>query len=147
VGTRWPTDGTTLWLDEVAADEVTQSWGTLQRKQSVWEKPLIVAGRKFERGLGTHANSRIVYDLTGGRFKTFRALVGRDEHAQDGQIAFEVWLDDKRVFASGPMQKTTAAQKVEVDVSAGQVLELRTLDGGDGISGDHGDWVDSQLVR
>jgi beta-galactosidase len=146
-GNRWPASVSAVWLDESSPDECTQNWGTLQTKQSVWEKPMTVAGRKFDRGLGTHANGRIMYELDGGQWKTFRAVIGRDEHAGDGRIVFEVWLDGKRLFESGPMTKESAAQPVELDVSGGKILELRTHDGGDGISGDHGNWADAQLVR
>jgi len=144
----WPkADAETVWLDELPPDDATQGWGKLQTNQSVWEKPMIIAGRKFARGLGTHAESRIVYDLSGGKFKSFRCLVGRDEHAQDGAIAFQVKLDGKVVFDSGPMNKASAAKAIEVDVSGGTTLELLTLDGGDGIGGDHGNWAEAQLVR
>jgi len=91
--------------------------------------------------------SPIVYDLRGGNFKTFRCQVGRDEHAQDGRMSFEVWLDGKKVFDSGPMTKVSTAKQVEVAVQGAGVLELRSLDGGDGIAGDHADWADAQLLR
>jgi len=147
-GSRWPRDDRrVVHLDEATPDESTQQWGTLQRNQSVWRKPMIVAGRKFARGLGTHANGRLAYDLSGGRFKTFRCQVGRDEHAGDGRIVFHVWLDGRKAFDSGPMTKTVAAKPVEVDVSGAKSLELRTLDGGDGISGDHGNWAEARLER
>lgn len=144
----WPkADAPSVWLDELPPDDVTLGWGKLQTNQSVWEKPMTIAGRKFARGLGTHAPSRIVYDLAGGKFKTFRCLVGRDEHAMDGTLAFQVKLDGKVVFESGPMTKATAAKQVEVDVSKATTLELITLDGGDGVGGDHGDWAEAQLLR
>ena len=144
----WPkADAPSVWLDGLPPDDVTLGWGKLQTNQSVWEKPMTIAGKKFARGLGTHADSRIVYDLAGGKFRTFRCLVGRDEHAQDGAIVFQVKLDGKGVFDSGPMAKASAAKQVEVDISAGTTLELLTLDGGDGISGDHGDWAEAQLLR
>ncbi|HUT37514.1 MAG TPA: NPCBM/NEW2 domain-containing protein [Planctomycetota bacterium] len=144
----WPkADAPSVWLDELPPDDATLGWGKLQTNQSVWEKPMTVAGRKFARGLGTHAESRIVYDLSGGKFKSFRCLVGRDEHAQDGAIVFQVKLDGRKLFDSGPMTKATAAKAVEVAVSGGTTLELLTLDGGDGIGGDHGDWAEAQLLR
>jgi len=147
-GTRWPTlDQSAVDLANVAPDEAKQEWGSLQQNQSVWEKPMVVAGRKFTRGLGTHANSRIVYDLTGGKFRRFRCLVGRDEHAMEGKVVFQVWLDGKKAFDSGPMGKTTPAKPVDIDVRGADILELRTLDGGDGIGGDHGNWADAELVR
>jgi len=144
----WPKgDGAVVWLDEVPPDHATLGWGRLQRNKSVWGKPMIVAGRKFARGLGTHANSRIVYDLSGGKFRTFRCLVGRDQHAQDGRIVFQVRLDGKKVFDSGAMTRASAAKRIEIDISAGRALELLTLDGGDGIAGDHGNWAEAQLTR
>lgn len=147
-GQRWPkADQTQVRLETVEPDECEQQWGTLVKNQSVWEKEMIVAGRKFTRGLGTHADSRLAYDLVGGGFKKFRCLVGRDEHAGDGRVEFEVWLDGKRAFASGPMTKSSPAKPVEIDVAGAALLELRTLDGGDGISGDHGDWAEPELVR
>ena len=45
------------------------------------------------------------------------------------------------------MTKTTLAKPIEVNVAGGNVLELRSLDGGDGISGDHANWADAQLMR
>lgn len=147
-GHRWPkTDQPVVHLDEVAPDEVAQDWGKLQRNRSVWQKPMTIAGKKFARGLGTHANGRLVFDLAGGGFKAFRCQVGRDEHADDGRVEFEVWLDGKRVFQSGPMTRATPAKPVEVDVQGAAVLELRSLDGGDGISGDHANWGEAQLLR
>ncbi|MCR4411838.1 MAG: NPCBM/NEW2 domain-containing protein [Thermoguttaceae bacterium] len=147
-GSRWPKqDQAVVYLDEIAPDEATQDWGTLQTNRSVWEKPMIVAGAKFARGLGAHANARLVYDLAGGRFKTFRCRVGRDEHAQDGVVAFQVLVDGKKVFDSGPMTKATPARPVEVNVAGAQTLELLSLDGGDGITGDHADWAEAQLIR
>ena len=148
VARRWPKLGPAgVYLDRVAPDETSQGWGKLQRNQSVWEKPMVVAGRTFDRGLGTHANSHIVYDLAGGKFRTFRCLVGRDAHGQDGRIVFQVKVDGKKVFDSGPMTKATAAKAVEANLAGAAELELICLDGGDGISGDHGNWADAQLLH
>jgi hypothetical protein len=147
LGTRWTQNQPAISLDEVAPDESSQDWGKVQKNQSVWQKPMIVAGRKFARGLGTHANGRLVYDLTGGKFQRFHCFVGRDEHAGDGRIVFEVHVDGKKVFDSGPMTRATAAKEVDVSLTGAKALELRTLDGGDGISGDHGNWAEPQLIR
>jgi hypothetical protein len=148
LGSRWgQADQGNVWLETVAPDEVTQEWGSLQTGRSVWEKEMTIAGRTFTHGLGTHANGRLVFDLEGGRFRGFRCLVGRDEHAQDGRIVFRVVADGRTVFESGSMTRGTAAQSVEVDLAGAKVLELTTSDGGDGISGDHGNWADAELVR
>ena len=36
---------------------------------------------------------------------------------------------------------------VAVDLTGAAVLELRTLSGGDGVDGDHGNWAEARLVR
>jgi len=148
LGPRWPgADRPIVYLDEVTADEFSQDYGKLERNRSVWEKPMIVAGKAFARGIGSHANGRISYELAGGNFKTFRCQVGRDEHAGDGLVIFQVWVDGKKVFDSGPMSKATPAKPVEINLQGAALLELRALDGGDSISGDHANWADAQLVR
>jgi hypothetical protein len=145
---RWP-EGPfqKVWLDEVSPDEVAQDYGQLEVNRSVWHKDMVIAGGKFTRGLGTHANGRLVYRIGGQGFKKFKARVGRDEHAGDGRIIFQVWLDGRKLFDSGAMTKTTAAKSVDVDVTGGKTLELRALDGGDGLSGDHANWAEAQLQK
>lgn len=148
LGARWArTDQPVVYLDELAPDEVSQDYGTLQTNRSVWQKPMRIAGQEFTRGLGAHANGRIVYDLTGGNFKTFRCQVGRDEQAGDGRVIFQVWVDGNMAFDSGPMTRTTPAKTLELDLRAARVLELRALDGGDGIAGDHANWAEARLFR
>jgi len=146
-GHRWPKEKPIVWLDQCVPDESSQEYGKVEINRSVWEKPMIVAGRKFARGLGAHANGRILYELSGAAFKTFRSWVGRDEHAGDGIVVFQVWVDGQKRFDSGPMTKATPARPVEVKVAGAATLELRALDGGDGISGDHANWAEAQLAR
>lgn len=145
---RWPdAKRRSVRLDELLPDEESQDWGQVESNRSVGRKPLVIAGTQFARGIGTHANGRVAYDLTGGGFRIFRCRVGRDEQAADGTIVFQVWLDGKQVFDSGPMTRHSPPKTVEITIEGARLLELRTLDGGDGIAGDHGDWVEAELVR
>ena len=61
----------------VAADSVQQGWGDLHKDSSVLGKPLQIGDRKFARGLGTHANSELVYHLD-RPCERFEAWVGVD---------------------------------------------------------------------
>ena len=60
------------FLDALEPVAVTQGWGTLQRNCSVWGKPLLIGGKRFARGLGTHAPSKIVYALN-RQYRRFEA--------------------------------------------------------------------------
>ncbi len=53
-------------------------WGTAQMNASVSGGKLMVDGRVYEKGIGTHANSVIEFDIPAG-FITFKAMAGIDE--------------------------------------------------------------------
>ena len=56
----------TVWLDSLDLSSMKQGWGTPQINRSIREQPLSVGGQKFERGVGTHANSTYRLTLNGG---------------------------------------------------------------------------------
>ena len=69
-----------LWLDEVYKDSCfVQDWGIPQINQSVVWTPLTVNGVVYERGIGAHSISRMLYDL-GGKAVSVSGLVGADDN-------------------------------------------------------------------
>lgn len=134
-----------IYLDALDPVSVTQGYGTLQKNRSVWEKPMVIAGASYIRGLGTHAPSRIVYNLD-GQYKRFQAYAGADA-ATGPTITFEVWVDGQKKWESGLMTRETPAKQVDVDVSGAKELALIVGDGGNGIGADHADWADAKLLR
>ena len=108
---------------------------------------LTLNGTTYQRGLGVHAGSSITYDLS-GRYRRFNAAVGLDdEETKEGSVVFEVWVDGRRVYASGTMTPTTATANVSVDLTGARELKLVVTDAGDGHHHDHADWADARLVR
>lgn len=70
--------------------EAAQGHGTLAVDRNLTGRPLAIGERTFERGLGTHAASRIVYRLD-GRFERFEAWVGLDAlTGKNGSVRFQV---------------------------------------------------------
>jgi len=57
---------------------MTSGWGKPEIDKSVQNQPMSIAGQKFDRGVGTHANSIMYIDLKGGS-KRFSAYVGVDD--------------------------------------------------------------------
>ncbi len=134
-----------FYLDTLNPSFVSQQWGTLQRNVSVTGAPLTIGGRVFARGLGTHANSKIIFDLD-GEYRRFKAWAGADQ-ATTPSITMEVKVDGKTVWKSGLLTRSSAAQRVEVDIAGAKHLELLVGDGGNGIDGDHADWADAMLMK
>ena len=56
----------TVWLSSLDLSPIIQGWGQPQADKAVTGKPLSVGGQKFDRGVGTHANSLIRLALKGG---------------------------------------------------------------------------------
>ncbi|MHB8524217.1 MAG: NPCBM/NEW2 domain-containing protein [Limisphaerales bacterium] len=133
-------------LDPVSAQ---QGWGSLAVDRSVWGKPMQIGDRRFATGLGTHANSELVYDLEQS-FERFEAWVGVDaammQHPE-ASVVFKVVADGREVFNSGVMRVDSPARRVSLAVKDVSELKLVVTDAGDGINADHADWAEAMLLE
>ncbi len=110
------------------------------------EKPLTLAGRAFEHGVGTHAASALWIDLSGGTSR-FQATVGVDDAAAGpGSVQFLIVGDGRRLFESRLVRFSDPPLAVDLDLRGIKLLVLQVEDGGDGISFDHADWADARFV-
>ena len=134
-----------VFLDTIEPVSVKQGFGELKKNRSVWDKDIMVGGQHFRRGLGTHANSEIVYTLD-GKYRSFQAMAGPDM-ATNGSMGFAVFVDGQKRWESGRMVRGDAAKRVEVDLTGAKELRLMVDDGGDSIGGDHADWADARLLK
>jgi len=139
-------------LGSLRQESSSQGWGTLGINKSVSGTPLSVGGQKFESGLGTHAQSEIVYDVEDLSVKAFTARVGVDDAPKDhpsvknASIVFQVFVDGEKKFDSGVMRIGDQAKPVNVDLTGAKILKLVVTDAGDGFSCDHADWAEAVLV-
>ena len=136
----------TPWVKE-------QSYGTLQINKSVqssfggpnsWTR-LSDEYVFYRHGLGTHANSRLVYN-TNGLFKTFTADYGIDTEAgTKASAVFEIMGDNTLLFKSPVMGRFDLPKHISLNISGVKNLTLITNDAGDGNTDDHTDWLNPQL--
>ncbi|UNK21087.1 M60 family metallopeptidase [Paenibacillus sp. N3/727] len=135
------------YLSDIDWFSATTGWGTVQKDRSVDGNTLKLNDKTYTKGLGTHANSEIVYKLN-GQYTSFAALVGVDsEVGSVGTVEFQVVVDNQVVFSSGKMNKNTEAKEVNVNLSGKNELKLKVTDGEDGINSDHADWVNARLIK
>src|SRR5512138_3795939 len=136
----------TVWLDSLDLSKMRQGWGEPQVNRSIRETPLAIAGKKFERGVGTHANSTFLLELAGGT-DSFSASVGVDDAARGpGSVVFRVIADGKKRFDSGVMRTNMPAKAVNVDLRGVKLLLLQVTDAGDGIAFDHANWAEAKFT-
>jgi len=141
-----PSTAQTIWLDELDLTSMECGWSTPNANKSVEGNTLTVAGRKFERGVGTHAVSTFLLNLD-GKGKRFTAFVGLDEEVVEGKgsVQFFIIGDKKILWESGTMKRQDAPKKADVDLSGITLLGLLATDAGDWIDYDHADWCDAKL--
>jgi hypothetical protein len=108
--------------------------------------PLRIGGRQCDRGLGTHANSEIRYQLDNG-YARLEAEVGVDDEKNGaGTVVFQVFADGRKLFDSSTMRGKQAAKKIAIPLDGEEELTLIVTDAGDGITCDHADWANARLI-
>jgi len=133
---------------------INQGFGSLQINRNLassagWKSWSFLSVNHFfyKKGLATHANSKLAYDLK-GRFGRFTADYGVDSDAgSKASVIFSVVGDNRILFTSSVVKKADLPQRIDLPVKGIQTLELLVSDAGDGISDDHADWLNPTLYR
>ena len=130
----------------------SQQWGDFGLNRAAAKTggigfPLQVGEKTYAKGLGHHANGEITVDLR-GQYSSFAAMVGVQWQGGDrGRMVFQVSVDGKIAFDSGPMSDSDPPKEVNLSVEGARELRLIAADGGNGIGCDMADWIEARLVR
>ncbi|MFC1626907.1 NPCBM/NEW2 domain-containing protein, partial [Patescibacteria group bacterium] len=101
----------------------------------------------FKKGVGTHAYSRLTYDVN-GLFTWFTTDYGVDTEAgSQGSVQFQVWGDAKLLYESDVIGRYDIPRHADVDISGVDTLELVVTDSGNGNVDDHADWLNTKLWK
>ncbi|MCP5022095.1 MAG: hypothetical protein GY930_09980 [bacterium] len=88
-----------------------------------------------------------MYDLDGS-WDRFTGHVGMDDEVGDGGgILFRVYGDDKLLFESPEMDGSNIKQLMDLSIAGVKELRLVLLATGDDAQGNHGDWLDTNLIK
>ena len=132
-------------------------WGKPGINLSVQGKPLSIEGKRYEKGLGLHANAAVRCPIPANA-RRFVAVVGLDDAMRRDErpsVVFEVYGDVKEMgeepvlLAQSPVISPTTIRAWCFDVELNtryKELRLVVTDAGDGIAADHADWVDAGFV-
>ena len=111
-----------------------QGFGSLQWGRSIMPGPLRLAGKEYDAGLGTHADSELVV-RSSAPIRRFSAVAGIDDNAltrvNDIRMAFSVEAGGKKVWSAGPLKVSDAPARVEVALDGARefVLKVREVNG------------------
>jgi nitrous oxidase accessory protein NosD len=140
---------TTTYVSDLTATSATTGWGTIQKDASIAGNAITLGGATYAKGIGTHADSTITYNLAGG-YKTFLSDVGVDDEVNGkgtAHVVFQVYGDGVLLFDSGTVTNGTAPISLSIDVTGVQTL---TLVAKAAVAGDidyaHADWAGARLL-
>ncbi|MET9586194.1 NPCBM/NEW2 domain-containing protein [Streptomyces sp. NPDC006539] len=135
------------WASDLVWLKSTNGYGPAERDRSNGESgatdghTLTLAGKTYEKGIGSHADSDIEVYL-GGRCTTFTADAGIDDEINGyGEVAFSVEADGEVLWTSPKVTGASATVPVEVDVAGARHVHLKVTDTNGSKTGDHGDWA------
>ncbi len=138
--------GANTWLSDLDLKQMTTGWGTVRKDKAISGKPMSIAGKKFERGVGTHSASKLRVDLK-GQAAAFTAMVGVDDVGETiGTVEFIVEGDGKILWRSGVLRGGQTAVPVNVKLAGVKIMTLQVTNGNDGGSHDHADWADAKII-
>ncbi len=130
-----------IHLSDLKPVSSTIEWGTIHMNKNISGSALTVAGKVYNKGVGTHAKSEIIYQLK-PNYKRFVAGVGVDDLKKMGGTINLIVKIDGKIVASTPTLKGGQLWNFNIEIPVGsQKLELIALDGGNGNNSDHVDWV------
>lgn len=104
-------------------------------------------GQTYQKGLGVHANSEIVYDISKD-YSQFLADIGIDDEAGSsrGSVIFQVWADGTNIYESVLIAGRAPIIHIDLNVTGVDELKLIVTDAGNGNDYDHADWAGIRLV-
>lgn len=128
-----------------------QQWGTLgldiAARQSGGRHPIRIGETTYPKGLGHHANGKIVVQLN-GEYTDFHAHVGVQwQGGRRGSVVFRILVDGRLSFESNALSDSSPPQRVHLSVAGARELQLIASDGGDGIACDMANWAEARLLR
>jgi len=142
------------YLSDMTAKSAKVGWGSLQKDKSVAGGTITLLRQgvdaTYDKGLGAHANSEVVYDIEGKGFDFFESYIGIDQAAkgQKSSATFEIWVDGEKKYASDVFRANTDHGYVKVPVTGAKEVTLITTDAKDsGNSSDHTIWADAKFGK
>lgn len=143
--------GRDIWLSDLDLSRVRQGWEKAHKDKSVVGQNLKIGGRRFEKGIGTHANSEMNLDLK-QRALRLTACVGLDDDSKDPKglgspaVRFIVIGDGRTLWQSPVMITGREPKTADLDVSGIRYLSLLVVMANNLDHYEHADWADAKIV-
>lgn len=101
----------------------------------------------YKKGIGSHADSDIIYSLK-GKFSRFKSDFGLDTEADvSAKVYFSVFADGREIYRSQKKGRFDPPSSLNLDIRGVDVLTLSIRKAGESNFGAHADWLEPEIVR
>lgn len=128
----------------------TSDYGLVKRNKNINDLDITLNGENnevilHETGIGTNADSTVIYDLTAENFREFtffETYVGVDANQthSDTSVKFYVYLDNQIIFETETLKAKMPQQKIHVQLNNAVELKLVVVGQGDDNSINQANW-------
>jgi len=124
-----------------------------KRNRAVLGDPLSIRNHKYKLGLGTHAGSKFIFDLSripADKKKTFKATIGIDDCAfynmkvKPGCV-FVVTADDREIYRSKELTETSDPLDIKVSLPANAKRLILSVEAARKSPYNHADWINPRV--
>ncbi len=110
-------------------------------------EPIFFKDRRYERGIGVHSYSKLVFRLDGSSYTTFRARYALDPDSSIGDVTVRIKLDDRIVHEKEHFRSGVLSPPVVVDLNGATSLTLEVDFGSGGNAQDRLNWIEPALLK
>jgi NPCBM/NEW2 domain/Melibiase/Alpha galactosidase C-terminal beta sandwich domain len=134
-------------LTQLEPLQATGRWRGFEVEEMLTGAPLAIAGKSYEKGLSSFANSEIEFDLK-GLYDRFSALVGVDAGSVTNATAeFYVVADGKELWHSETLSGSDQPKSVDVGIAGVHKLILRSTAPGGRRTRSQADWIEPKVWK
>ncbi len=145
-GGRWEWLGSHEPISFEHTPMLSKNWH-YQNNRNVLGGPLVVAGERFDYGIGVHSRCTLTYDLRGA-YQTFVTSFGLDDDSGDyANVAAHILIDGKRRLREPHVTPGTLFGPFRLDVNHAKRIELIVDFGDNGDLQDRFNWIEPAVVR
>ncbi len=154
-------NGDSIKLTTLNWEIASAGWGTVAKNKSISGAALNIQGTVYDNGIGTHAQSVIMFPLPPGsvRFKTFAGLdIGGTSQSGGATVEFLLAIQDptfrevdvnKAIAHSGRVSRTyqREGRVMTANIAEARKLYLVVTDAGDNFNYDHANWINPTIYK
>lgn len=140
-----------VWASDLPFVSSVNGWGPVERDRSNGEtaagdgRTIWVGGKSHSKGLGTHADSVVRFDLQGD-CEYFQSEVGvDDEVGNNGSVVFSVIADGVQVAQTQTVTGSTEPLTIYAGIDGARTVDLVVSQDGGGADNDHADWASAKF--